>query len=163
MSEVDSLFDQAYKLHVVDENHREAIVLCRRALAIEPNNYRIRVFLGMLLGDYGSPDEVDEARVHFLAAIKGAERVSMFCTDWPEEAAIHHLGVWEIARKHELAASLFFLIDYLVCGNDSSYRYLINILQDKNIELSQEIQSLLGRVRGMRAFASADAESSETD
>jgi tetratricopeptide (TPR) repeat protein len=49
MSEVDDLFNEAYKLEVLEEKPREAIELCRRALELDPDNYRVRVFLGMLL------------------------------------------------------------------------------------------------------------------
>jgi tetratricopeptide (TPR) repeat protein len=113
MSEVDDLFNEAYKLEVLEEKPREAIELCRRALEIEPDNYRVRVFLGMLLSDHGSAEEQSESRQHFVDAITKAQTASLFCTTWPEEAAIHHLGVWELRNNHPYAACLYFLIDSL--------------------------------------------------
>ena len=147
MSEAEDLFNDAYKLHVVEEKHQEAIELCRRALKIEPDNYRVQVFLGMLLGDYGKPEEALETRQLFIEAIKNAEKASIFCTTWPEEAAIHHLGVWEVKQRHHLAACLFFLIDYLVCGNESSHRYLVEILADVEPGLCDDIKMILTRLK----------------
>jgi hypothetical protein len=47
-------FNQAFNLSVVEEKHREAIDLCRKALEVEPDNYRVLVFVGILLGDHPS-------------------------------------------------------------------------------------------------------------
>jgi tetratricopeptide (TPR) repeat protein len=124
MSHAEEMFNQAYHLSIVERNHREAIDLCRKALEVEPDNYRVLVFLGMLLGDHGSGEEVAEARRCFITAIEKAKSASFFCTTWPEEAAIHHLGVWEWAQGHDLNASLFFLIDSLLCKNQESRRSL---------------------------------------
>ena len=156
MSEAQKLLAEAYKLHVVDEKHKEAIQLCRQALEIEPGDYRVRVFLGILLGDHGDEHEIIEARRHFIDAIRSAEKPSVFCTDWPEEAAIHHLGIWELARHHQQAASLFFLIDYLACGNESSHRHLLKIVSDIDAELSHDVEMILKRLK--LRVSSCDAE-----
>ena len=62
MSEADDLFAEAYRLSVVDEKHQEAIKICRRVLTADSNNYRNRVFLGMLLSDYGTAQEKEESQ-----------------------------------------------------------------------------------------------------
>jgi tetratricopeptide (TPR) repeat protein len=147
MSEADDLFNDAYKLHVLEEKHQEAIELCRRALEIEPDNYRVRIFLGMLLGDHGNPEEILESRQHFIGAIKNAEKASVFCTTWPEEAALHHLGIWELRQRHHFGSCLFFLIDYLVCGNESSYRYMVEVLADIEPGLCEDIKIVLARLK----------------
>jgi len=147
MSEVDDLFNEAYKLEVLEEKPREAIELCRRTLELDPDNYRVRVFLGMLLGDHGSAEVVSESRQHFVDAIKKAEKPSLFCTTWPEEAAIHHLGIWELRQNHRYAACLYFLIDSLACANDSSHGYLMEILGDIEPRLSEDIKMILARLK----------------
>ncbi len=147
MSEVDELFNEAYKLDVIEEKPREAIELCRRALEIDPHNYRVRVFLGMLLGDHGSAEEISESRQHFVNAVKEAEKASVFCTTWPEEAAIHHLGIWELRQNHHYTACLYFLIDYLACANESSYGCLMEVLADIEPRVAEDIKMILARLQ----------------
>ena len=65
IQEAEELFKAAYGLAVVDDQPREAIELCRQALEIEPDHYRARVYLGMLLDDHGSEPEKLESRRHF--------------------------------------------------------------------------------------------------
>jgi tetratricopeptide (TPR) repeat protein len=142
----EELFNQAYNLSVVEEKHRDAIHLCRKALEIEPHNYRILVFLGMLLGDHGSESEIAEARGCFTTAIKNAKSASCFCTSWPEEAAIHHLGVWEWSQGNYLNASMFFLIDTFVCKNKESSRQLTQLLAENDLPLACDIELILKRI-----------------
>jgi len=140
------LLDEAYRLSVVEEKHREAIELCRKALKIEPNNYRIQVFLGMLLGDHGTEEEIMEARHYFIAAIENAKTASCFCTTWPEEAAIHHLGAWEWARENYLNAALFFLIDSTLCNNRESARCLNQLLSENDLTMVRELKLIISRI-----------------
>ncbi|HEV7744772.1 MAG TPA: hypothetical protein VGO56_07230 [Pyrinomonadaceae bacterium] len=148
MSRVEELFDQAYKLSILEEKHREAIDLCRRALEIEPDNYRVLVFLGMLLGDHGNDgeSEITEARNCFITAIQKAKSASYFCTTWPEEAAIHHLGVWEWSQEHHLNAAMFFLIDAFLCNNKESSRMLAQLLAENDLPVARDIQFILTRI-----------------
>jgi tetratricopeptide (TPR) repeat protein len=53
MNEADDLFSKAYELDIVDDKPDESIELCERALALDPDSYRVRVYLGMLLADHG--------------------------------------------------------------------------------------------------------------
>ena len=76
MSEAGDLFSQAYELDVVEEKPYEAIELCKGALGLDPENYRIRVYLGMLLADHGNPEERKRGRDEFIEAIKKAKRTS---------------------------------------------------------------------------------------
>ncbi|HEV7744768.1 MAG TPA: tetratricopeptide repeat protein [Pyrinomonadaceae bacterium] len=146
MPEADDLFSQAYKLHVVEEKHREAIDLCRKALEIEPDNYRVLVFLGMLLGDHGSESEIAEARSCFIIAIGRAKSASDFCTTWPEEAAIHHLGIWEWSQGHSSNAAVFLLIDAFLCKNDQSIRSLRQLLEEVDLPIARDIELIFTRM-----------------
>jgi tetratricopeptide (TPR) repeat protein len=146
MTKTDELFNQAYNLSVVEERHREAIDLCRKALEIEPDNYRVLVFLGMLLGDHGSDNEIAESRNCLITAIEKAKSASCFCTSWPEEAAIHHLGLWEWSQGNYLNASVFFLIDSFVCKNKESSRRLTQLLGEKDLPLARDIELILRRI-----------------
>jgi tetratricopeptide (TPR) repeat protein len=146
MSQAEELFNQAYKLSVVEEKHREAIELCREALKLEPDNYRVLVYLGMLLGDHGRGKEIGEARQLFVTAIEKAKSASAFCTTWPEEAAIHHLGVWEWSQDHYLEASLFFLIDSLICRNQESRRSLTQLLAEHDLPIVRDIKLVLQKI-----------------
>ena len=147
MSEVEDLFNEAYCLDVVEEHHAEAIELCRQALKVDPDNYRVKVFLGGLLGDHGNDQEKIEARKLFLDAIEKAENPSLFCTTWPEETAIHHLGIWEWGQGHYSNAILFFLIDWLVCHNSLSYDYLFEILRESDPNMAKDIELILRRLK----------------
>jgi tetratricopeptide (TPR) repeat protein len=146
MLKAEELFNQAYNLSVVEEKHREAIDLCRKALELEPDNYRVLVYLGMLLGDHGRGKEIAEARQCFITAIEKAKSASCFCTTWPEEAAIHHLGVWEWSQGHDLEASLFFLIDSLLCKNQESSRSLAQLLADHDLSIVRDIKLVLQKI-----------------
>jgi hypothetical protein len=101
----------------------------------------------MLLSDHGSAEEVSESRQHFVDAVKKAQTASLFCTTWPEEAAIHHLGVWELRNNHPYAACLYFLIDSLACANESSHGYLMETLADIEPRLAEDIQMILARLK----------------
>lgn len=146
MSEADDLFSQAYQLHVVEEKHREAIDLCRKALEIEPDNYRALVFLGMLLGDHGSESETAEARNCFMNAIERAKSASDFCTTWPEEAAIHHLGIWEWSQSNYSNAAVFLSIDAFLCKNDQSIRSLRKLLEEVDLPIARDIEMIFKRM-----------------
>lgn len=146
MSKAEELFNEAYKLSVVEEKHREAIDLCRKALEVEPDNYRVLVYLGILLGDHGSGEEIAEARQCFISAIEKAKSASTFCTTWPEEAAIHHLGVWEWSQGHHFEASLFFLIDSLLCKNQESSRSLNQLLAEQDLSIVRDIKLVLQKI-----------------
>ena len=146
MSKTEELFNQAYNLSVVEERHGEAIDLCRKALEIEPDNYKVLVFLGMLLGDHGTENEIAESRNCFIAAIEKAKSASCFCTSWPEEAAIHHLGVWEWSQGNYLNASVFFLIDSFICKNKESSRRLKQLLNEKDLPLARDLELILRRI-----------------
>ena len=143
MSAADELFNRAYGLHVVDEKTREAIELCRQALEIAPDHYRARVFLGMLLDDYGNEEEKAESRQHFLEAIRRATSLSGLCDSGYEESALHHLGVWELNRDHQQNASLLFLTDALLCKSQASYERLRGLLNESVIDVAEEIRRLV--------------------
>ncbi len=146
MSKAEEFFSQAYNLSIVERKHREAIDLCRKALEVEPDNFRMLVFLGMLLGDHGNGEEIAEARRCFITAIEKAKSASLFCTTWPEEAAIHHLGVWEWVQEHYLNASLFFLIDTLFCKNQESRRSLDQLLAEHDLRIVHDVQLVLQKI-----------------
>jgi tetratricopeptide (TPR) repeat protein len=146
MSKTEELFTQAYNLSVVEEKHREAIDLCRKALEIDPDDYRVLVFLGMLLGDHGSESEIAEARNCFITAIEKAKSASCFCTSWPEEAAIHHLGAWEWSQGNHFNASVFFLIDKFLCKNRESSRLLAQLMNENDLPIARDIELILARI-----------------
>jgi tetratricopeptide (TPR) repeat protein len=146
MSEADDLFSQAYELNVVEEKPDEAIELCKRGLELDPDNYRIRVYLGMLLSDNGTPEEKKLARDEFIEAIKRAGDASVICDTWFEESAIYHLGIWEWDRNHHLNACLFFLADFLTCKSEGSHSNLIKILEDIDSGLAADIKLVLAKV-----------------
>lgn len=143
MSEADELFNRAYGFHVVDEKTREAIELCRQALEIAPDHYHARVFLGMLLDDYGDEKEKAESRQHFVEAIKRAGSLSALCDSGYEESALHHLGVWELHRDHQQNASLLFLTDALLCKSQASYERLKELLNESTADVAEEIRRLV--------------------
>jgi hypothetical protein len=146
MSKAEEFFGQAYNLSIVKRKHRKAIDLCRKALEVEPENFRVLVFLGILLGDHGRGEEVAEARRCFITAIEKAKSASFFCTTWPEEAAIRHLGIWELARGHHLNASLFFLVDTLMCKNQESRRNLDQLLAEHDLPIIRDVKLALQRI-----------------
>lgn len=147
MSKADKLFNQAYNWSVVEEKHREAIDLCRKALEVEPDHYRVRVYLGMLLAEHGTNEERSEGRQQFVEAIKRASNVSIICDAGFEESAIHHLGIWEWSQRNYDNASLFFLTDFLTCRSKESFTYLFELLNDsRNDSLSADMKVLLSRI-----------------
>jgi tetratricopeptide (TPR) repeat protein len=141
--EAEELYSQAYGLAVVDEQPREAIELCRKALELEPDHYRVRVFLGMLLDDHGNEAEKLESRQHFVEAVKRAKSLSYICHSGYEESALHHLGIWERDRGNAQNASLFFLANALLCKSGESYEYLVEWLDPSMIEVANAIKPLL--------------------
>ena len=146
MSSVGELLDEAYRLSVVEEKHREAIDVCRRALAIEPENYRLLVYLGMLLSDHGNTTEIAEARNCFLTAIQTAPSADYFCTRWPEEAAIHHLGTWESLHGSRTYAAVFFLIDSFLSNNPESQRSFKTLIVEEGIPVFGEWHMIMQRI-----------------
>lgn len=146
MAKVDELFNQAYQMHVIEEKSDAAIILCRQALDLDPLNYRVRVFLGTLLGDSGNSQETLEARELFVQAIRSATSVEQIFTDWPEEAVIHHLGIWELNRGNEQNACLFFLIDSITSRNKVSLEYAAGLLEELYPDISADVQLILNRV-----------------
>lgn len=143
MSDAEELFNQAYTLSVVEEKYRAAIDLCRKALELESDNYRIQVYLGMLLADHGTNEERSEGRQHLVEAIKKASSISVICDAGFEESAIHHLGIWEWSQMNHQNACLFFLTDFLTCKSTESYKYLFELLDDS---LSADMKILLSRL-----------------
>lgn len=144
--EPDALFNEAYRLHTVEEDDPAAINLCRKALEMDPNHYRARVFLGILLSDLEGAQEKIEGRKHFVEAIKRAANPSVFCSTWPEEAAVQHLGIWEWGQGKKYEACLFFLVDFLACKNEVSYDYLIELLNELDPDLASVLKLLLDRL-----------------
>ena len=126
-------------MHVVEERSREAIDLCRQALSLDPNHYRARIFLGMLLDDEGTGDEKDESRQHFIEAIKRVKSVKEYCASGYERTALYHLGLWELFRDNTNNASLLFLADYFLCPRDGSDRDLSKLLDESLAEVFKEI------------------------
>lgn len=147
MSEADDLFSQAYELDVVEEKPLEAIELCKRALAVDPDNYRIRVYLGMLLADNGTTEEKKHGRDEFIEAIKRASNPAALCDTWFEESAIYHLGIWEWSQNRHLSACLFFLADFVTCKSEGSHSNLIKILEDLDSGLAADISLVLDKIR----------------
>jgi tetratricopeptide (TPR) repeat protein len=143
MSEADGLFKQAYGLHVVDERTGEAIELCRQALEIEPDHYRARVFLGMLLDDHGNEEEKFESRQHFVEAIERAKNLTELCDSEYEQSALYRLGVWERYREHNQNAGLCFLTHALLCKSDASYRQLVELLDELTLNVAEKIKALV--------------------
>lgn len=143
MSEADELFDKAYAAHVVDERTTDAIDLCRLALELEPDHYRARVFLGMLLDDHGGLEQRTESRGHFVEAIRRASTLKALCESGYEESAVYHLGLWEIERGHRENACLLFLTDALLCKSQASYEYLMKLLDDPMKSVAEEIRRLV--------------------
>lgn len=146
MSEADDLFSRAYELNVVEEKPYEAIELCKRALEVDPNNYRIRVYLGMLLADNGTGEEKKRARDEFIEAIKRVSNATALCDTWFEESATYHLGIWEWSQNRHLSACLFFLADFLACRSEGSYSNLIKILEEVDSGLAADIELVLAKI-----------------
>jgi tetratricopeptide (TPR) repeat protein len=146
MSEADDLFSQAYELAVVEEQPHKAIELCKRALVLDPDNYRIRVYLGTLLADSGTPEEKKSARDEFIAAIMRSGNADVLCDTLFEESAIHNLGIWEWNEHHQLAACLFFLADFMACKSERSHSHLIKILEEIDSALAADIEVVLAKV-----------------
>jgi hypothetical protein len=143
MSEAEELFNQAYGLAVADDQPREAIELCRKVLEMEPDHYRSRVFLGMLLDDHGNEAEKIESRQHFVEAIKRVKSLSSLCDSGYEESALHHLGIWERDRGHAQNASLLFLADALLCKSTESHEYLVESLDSSLMGVAEAIKPLV--------------------
>ncbi len=143
MSKAEELFNRAYNLSVVEEKHHEAIDLCRKALEVEPENYRVLVYLGMLLCDHGTNEEMSEGRQQFVEAVKRASSVSVICDAGFEESAIHHLGIWEWSQGNYENARLFFLTDFLICKSKESYMYFFELLDDS---LGADMKVLLSSI-----------------
>jgi tetratricopeptide (TPR) repeat protein len=148
MSEADELFKEAYNLHVIEEHTNEAIERCRRALMLYPDHYRARVFLGMLLGDQKENKDVAESRQHFIEAIQRTNNTAALCNSGYEESAIHQLGIWEWGQGNYYKASLFLLLDTLLCESEASHRYLSKVLDEADPGLSSELKIILDRIRG---------------
>jgi tetratricopeptide (TPR) repeat protein len=151
MSEADDLFAEAYGLSVVDKKHREAIDICRQALTIDPNNWRVRVFLGMLLSDHGTAEEKEESRKYFMEVIALAKDNAELCDNWYEESALHHLAIWEWDHENQLNACLLFLADVLTCRSKESYEYLIKLLDDVTPQTSADMKRVLEKIAVPRA------------
>lgn len=149
MTEADKLFTEAYGLSVVDEKHREAIDICRHALTIDPNNWRVRVFLGMLLSDHGTAGEKEEARKYFMDAIALVKDNAELCDNWYEESALHHLAIWEWDHENQLDAGLLFLADVLTCRSKASYGYLLKLLDEVTPDTSSDMKLLLEKIAAL--------------
>jgi len=152
MSQADDLFAEAYRLNVVEEEHRKAIEICKKALALDANNYRIRVYLGMLLADYGTPEEKEEARQHFMDAIGSTKSNVELCDTWFEESGIHHLGIWEWNHDRFLNAYLLFLIDVFICHSKESQECLLEVRRLITPLQSSDVGSLLDKLAAPERF-----------
>lgn len=149
MSEADELFDKAYSAHVVDERTTDAIDLCRRALELEPDHYRTRVFLGMLLDDYANDEQRAESRELFVEAIKRVKSVAALCDSGYEESAVYHLGLWELERGHRENACLLFVTDALLCKSQASYERLKKLLDNSMKSVAEEMKRLVTTSAGL--------------
>jgi hypothetical protein len=143
MTEAEELFNQAYGAQVVDERTGDAIALCRRALELDSSHYRARVFLGMLLDDFGDPEQRAESRDHFVEAIRRSPSLSALCDSGYEETAIHHLALWELDRGRRENAALLFLTDALLCKSRPSYEHLQGLPNDPMKGIADEIKRLV--------------------
>jgi Flp pilus assembly protein TadD len=143
MSEAEELFNQAYEAQVVDERSGDAIALCRRVLELDPSHYRARVFLGMLLDDFGDVDQRAESRDHFVEAIRRSTNLNALCDSGYEESAIHHLALWELDRGLRENAALLFLTDALLCKSRPSYEHLLGLLDDPMKSIAEKIRMLV--------------------
>jgi len=152
MSEADDLFAEAYRLSVVEEKHREAIDICREALTVDADNFRIRVFLGMLLSDYGTTEEKEESREYFMDAIAVAKNNAQLCDNWFEESALHHLAIWKWNHENRFDAGLLFLADVLTCRSKESYEYLIKLLDEVTPQTSSDMKLVLKNIAGLEPF-----------
>jgi tetratricopeptide (TPR) repeat protein len=149
MSEADELFAEAYRLSVVKEKHRQAIDICRQALTIDPNNWRVLIFLGMLLSDHGTAEEKEEARKYFMDAIALAKDNAELCDNWFEESALYHLAIWEWNHENLLAACLLFLADVLTCHSKASHGYLLKLLEELTPDTSSNIKLVLEKIAAL--------------
>ncbi len=151
MAEADDLFAQAYGLSVVDEKHREAIDVCRQALTVDPNNWRSRVFLGMLLSDHGTAEEKEEARKYFMDAIALVKDKAELCDNWYEESALHHLAIWEWNHENQLDACVLFLADVWTCRSKASYGYLLKLLGELTPKTSADMEIVLAKIADLES------------
>lgn len=144
MKTVQELFDNAYSLSIVEEKHDEAIALCRKALKIEPRNYRVKVFLGMLLGDHAQ-NGLEEARCLFKEAFLQSRSSSEVCSGWPEEAVLYHLGICEQKTGKVGNAQLLFLLQYLASGSNLSRSQRFNSLEEEDSSFAKEFEEILDK------------------
>jgi len=151
MSEADDLFARAYGLSVVDEKHGEAIDICREALTLDPGNWRVHVFLGMLLSDHGTTDEREEARKHFLDAIALVKTNAELCDNWFEESALHHLAIWKWNHDNVLDARLLFFADVITCGSKKSYEYLLKLLDTVSPDASSDLMLVIQKLASLKS------------
>jgi len=142
----DELFLEAYRLNVVEEKHKEAIALCKNALELEHTNNKARVYLGMLLADYGNDEEKAEARVHFIKAINSVTDEKRLCDSGFEESALHHLAIWEWEREELAVAALLFLTDVATCGSKESYDYLMTVCAELSPEVLPDLNMIFSKV-----------------
>jgi tetratricopeptide (TPR) repeat protein len=142
----DELFQEAYRLSVLEEKHKEAIALCKKALALDPNNNKALVYLGMLLSDYGSDEEKAEARDHFITAINNVTDEKQLCDSGFEESALHHLAIWEWEHDHLTVAALLFLTDIATCQSKESYDYLMTVCAELAPEDLPDLKIVFSKV-----------------
>ena len=148
MDQADDAFKQAYRLHVVEGETEKAIALCREALRLDPNHHVARVFLGCLLGDYGSDAEQLESREHFVEAIERAWSLPSVLADaWLEENPIYQLGIWEKKRGKSENALVFFIIDTVVTRNRFAERELESLYSGIDARMVAVVRLLVERIR----------------
>jgi len=156
MTEADALFAKAYDLNVVEEQHEKAISICRQALELEPNNYRVRVYLGMLLSDYGTAEQQEEGRKHFLEGITVAKDNPELCDNWFEESGLHNLAIWEWKHGDRVTACLLFLADVLTCHSKESYEYLFKLIDEIIPKRSTDLKIVLAKIANLESSRSRD-------
>jgi tetratricopeptide (TPR) repeat protein len=146
MMSSDELFLEAYRLSVVEQQHKEAIVLCKKALELDPTNNKARVYLGMLLADYGNDEEKAEAREHFIKAINNITDEKQLCDSGFEESALHHLAIWEWEHEGLAVAALLFLTDIATCHSKESYDYLMTICGELAPEAFPDLKIVFSKI-----------------
>ena len=148
MNSTEDLFQKAYHLHVVEERTSEARDICRQILDLDPNHHNARLLLGIILADYGTPEEVAESKRHFAEAIVRAKNIrDLFINKWKEEDPVYHLGLSEYNRNRTGTAALLFLIDYLYSEGQHSEELLFEALKEMEPEDYDTLQLLIKKLK----------------
>ncbi|MEM9300308.1 MAG: hypothetical protein AAGA64_18265 [Bacteroidota bacterium] len=145
--DADDYFQKIYQLSldndVGDYDLDEALKLASDAVKKFPDNYRLLMLYGILLGDN---NDIKGAEYQFMRALKASSNPEKeIYSGWPEEMVFHHMAICKEKNNEIEQALLLYFISYLVNDSNISAQAIESITT--RIENADLIKAVINKLR----------------